>query len=335
MSEIKPSSGVNDRVKLADVLPLKTPFTLNIFPTNICNFKCNYCAQSLGSKWLYKEYNFKKETMSYDILKLVMEQAKYFDNKFKLVSMMGHGEPLVNPRLPEMINLVKQADIAERIDIITNASLLTKQKSRELIDAGLDVIRISLQGITSEKYKSISKIKLNYDEFIDNISYFYTLSRNKCKVFVKVLDVSLDYGEEEQFYKKFDKITDRMFVEKVKPVYDGVAYKENVEEVRTDRYGNIHEKRYVCPQPLYMLSIWPSGDVAPCDAIYKANYLGNVKDSILIDMWNSISLKNFRIMQLKKLRLQHAECKRCCAPDDVSHIEDILDDTSNDIIKRL
>jgi radical SAM protein with 4Fe4S-binding SPASM domain len=332
MAEIKPICGVDDRVNLSSVVPLKTPFTLNIFPTNSCNFRCNYCAQSLGASNLKERYNFLPETMSVDTLKIAVEQAKAFSEKFKLVSMMGHGEPLVNPNLSKMINIVKMASIADRIDVITNASLLTKEKGIELIESGLDVIRISLQGLSSKKYRDISNVDINFDEFIDNISYFHKNKKN-CKVFVKVMDISLLEGEEEKFYKTFENISDRMYIERVKPVYDGVLYNENVTEVNTDRYGNVHEKRHVCPQPFYMLSLWPNGDVAPCDGIYKANTLGNIHNENMLNMWNSKSLKKFCIMQLKNDRYRHDACNKCCAPDDVSHESDILDPHRDKILK--
>ena len=126
-----------------------------------------------------------------------------------------------------------------------------------------------------------------------------------------------------------------MYIEQVKPVYDGVSYNEKVSEVTTDRYGNNHEKRYVCPQPFYMLSLWPNGDVAPCDAIYKANPLGNVRNEDLVDMWGSAGLKQFRKLQLEKKRACHEACSRCCAPDDVSHVSDVLDPYSDQILMRL
>jgi len=34
-------------------------------------------------------------------------------------------------------------------------------------------------------------------------------------------------------------------------------------------------------------------------------------------------------------RLQNDKCKVCCAPDDVSHPEDVLDDDVEEILKRL
>ncbi len=330
-SEIKPISGVDDRVDLAKVIPLTTPFTFNIFPTNACNFRCNYCAQSLGTDYLKNEYGFAYESMNLDIIKEAVSQMQEFPQKFKLVSFMGHGEPLLNRDLPEMIRLIKQANVAERIEIITNASMLTPQLSRELIAAGLSAIRISLQGITTEKYEQISNVKLDFDQFLDNIRYFYSNRRN-CKLFVKVVDTSLSEGDEEKFYQMFGDISDRMYVEKIKPVYAGVEYAEAVQEIVVDRYGSWHEKRMVCPLTFYMLSLWPNGDVVPCDAIYKPIVLGNVKTDRILPMWQGDRLKSFQQMQLQKKRMEHRDCSKCCAPDDVSHPLDVLDNRAEALL---
>lgn len=324
MAEIKPFTGVDDRVCLAEVIPLDTPFTLNIFPSNVCNFRCSYCAQSLGVEKLVQEYGLEQEKMSLDTIKKVAEQAKKFPHRLKLISMMGHGEPLCNSDLPEMIRLMKKANIADRIDIITNASLLTKEYSERLIDAGLDVLRVSLQGLSTEAYEKVCGVKLNYDTFIENLTYFYK-HKKQCKVYVKTMDVSLKEGEEQKFYDLFSPISDRMYIDKVKPVYDGVDYSETAKDLTVDRYGNKHQKRVVCPQPFYMLSVWANGDVAPCDALYKANPLGNVHTSSLLEMWKSEELKKFCAFLLEGKKEEHEACRRCCAPDDVAHHSDILD----------
>lgn len=333
MSVIKPFTGVDDRLKLSQVIPLDTPFTLNIFPSNCCNFKCLYCVQSLDQETLASKYDFKRDTMSLDIFKKIVIQAKMFARKNKLISFMGQGEPLLNPNLTEMVRITKDANIADRVDIVTNASLLTHQKSDKLIEAGLDVFRISIQGMTSEKYKSVSQVDINYEKFISKIEYFYKKSRNKCKLYVKIMDTSLDKGQKDLFYKTFDKITDRMFIEEIKPVYDGVDYERFEISLRTDRRGLEHEKRYVCPQPFYVLTIWPNGDVIPCSAIHKVNYLGNVNTENLLNMWNSKSLRAFQIMQLKKLRNKHKQCGLCCAPDDCTHPEDVLDEDAESLLE--
>lgn len=334
MSEIKPFTGIGDRVKLSEVIPLATPYTLNVFPSEICNFKCSYCAQSLGKEKIREEYGLGSELMSVQTAEIIAEQSKQFRNKYKLVSMMGHGEPLCNKKLPEIINIIKNAEVADRIDVITNASLLTEDMSERLIDAGLDVLRVSLQGISSESYRKISNINMDFDKFYSQLEYFYKKSAGRCKVYVKTMDVSLRENETDLFYKMFDKISDRMYIDKVKPVYDKVEYTEEQRDVSTDRYGNVHKSRKVCPQPFYMLSVWTNGDVSPCDALYKANPLGNIYNSTLKEMWDSDNKQAFCRMQLSGKRFADQKCSRCCAPDDVAHMEDVLDDDADLLLKK-
>lgn len=324
MAQISPFSGVNDRVKLADHVPLNTPFTLNLFPSNRCNFRCHYCIQSQQEKGIYAQY-LQENHMSEEILEKVIVQAAQFNTRFKLVSFMGHGEPLCHPNLPEFIRKVKAAQIAERVDIITNGSLLTEQLSEQLIEAGLDVLRISLQGIHAEAYRKTCGVAIDFEQFLHTLHYFYE-RKKQCKVYVKIMDVSLDKGEECQFYEMFSHISDRMYIDQVKPVYEGVAYSESMRKLATDRYGNYHEKRIVCPLPFYMLSVWPNGDVTPCDAIYKASCLGNVSEDTLLAMWNSKRLHQFCQFQLQGKRFTEGNCQPCCAPDDVTQKEDVLDE---------
>lgn len=336
MSKIEPISGHNDRVNLKDVLPLSSPFTLNVFPTNACNFKCTYCAQSRGVEGLKEYNNFDvSEKMTFATFEKIVEQSEKFDKPYKLLSFMGHGEPLLNKDLPKMISLANSRNIAERIEIITNGSLLTPECSDALIDAGVTNVRISLQGISSEAYKKTSNVNIDFEQFLKNLEYFHKKGITKGSfLFVKVLDCSLKEGEEEEFYKIFDKISSRMYIEKVKPVYDGVAFTKEITDMATDRYGNPHEPRLVCPLAFFSLAVWPNGDVAPCDAIYKPEILGNVNEADLSKIYNGVNANIFRLKLLKGKKNNMDGCKLCCAPDDVSHKKDELDDVAEEIVEK-
>lgn len=330
-SEIKPICGL-ERIKLADAVPLKTPFTLFVFPTTYCNFKCVYCGHSLGYAKMKEQYAFEPQNMPVETYKRIVEQSKEFPDRFKVLSLTGHGEPLLNKNLPLMIEIAKEANIAERVEIITNASLLTRETSRALIEAGLDTLRISLQGLSSAKYSEVCGYSLDFKEFIDNIRYFYQ-NKKQCKLFVKVMDIVLAPGEDEKFYKLFSNISDRMFIEQCRPVYDGVNYPVSA-AITADRYGMVHAKRQICPLPFFMLGIFPNGDVEPCDTIYKPVVIGNINKDSLVKIWNGTKLREFQLMQLNKQRDSNTKCAVCCAPDDVSHPEDVLDDAAEDILAR-
>lgn len=323
MAEIKPLAGM-ERHLLKDVIPLRTPYAAYIFPTNLCNFMCNYCGHSMGISAMKEEYDFCAEQMTQDTFRKTIDQLKEFPDKLKVISLTGHGEPLVHKGLEQMIAYAKESGVTERIETISNASLLTKERSFALVEAGLDCIRISLQGLSSEKYESVCKRKVDFEKLVEEIRYFYE-HRKQCQVFVKVMDVALEEGEEEKFYSTFHAISDRMYIEQCRPVYSGVKMTEQM-ECKEDRYGREHEARMVCPLCFYMIGVHPNGDVAPCETIYKPITLGNVQTDRIFHMWNGEKNREFQKMQLRKERFQNPGCVRCCAPDDVAHPEDVLDE---------
>lgn len=332
-SEIKPIYGT-DRVILADVLPLRTPYSAFIFPTTYCNFKCRYCGHSLGHKEMKKRYGFSPENMSMDTFYKTVEQLKEFPDKFKMISLTGQGEPLLNPHITEMVRTIKETEITERVEIITNASLLSHEMADGLIGAGLDTLRISLQGLSSEKYKSICGADIDFEKFMDNVRYFYAHKQNT-NLFLKVMDVALEEGEAEKFYDLFRDCTDRMYIEHMLPAYDGVELTSGM-EIECDRYGNKTKKlNKVCPLAFYMIGIFPNGDVEPCDTIYKPVVLGNVHNEKIVDMWKSKKMHDFWKMHLKGERFTNRYCANCCAPNDVAHKEDYLDESADAIMHRI
>ena len=332
MSEIKPLAGM-ERQALKDVIPLETPYAAYIFPTNLCNFKCSYCGHALGIEGMKQEYDINMENMSMNTYEKVIDQLKEFPQKLKLISLTGHGEPLVNPNLPSMIAYAREQNVAERIEFISNASLLTHELSLKLIAAGLDCIRISLQGLSAKKYQSVCGYTIDFNNFISEIAYLYH-NRKQCKVFVKIMDIALDEGEQSAFYEMFSDISDRMFIEQCKPVYSGVEKTRNI-QVEEDRYGRKHAPRMVCPLCFYMIGVMPNGDISPCETIYKPDILGNVHEETILNMWNGTKRLEFQEMQLNKKRMENSGCARCCAPDDVSHPEDELDSCADILLKRL
>lgn len=332
ISEIKPVYGI-ERTHLASRIPLPSPFSVYVFPSTYCNFKCIYCAHSLKPDEIKEKYGLERRHMSLDTFCIVINQLSEFPEPIKLLSLTGQGEPLMNKNIAEMVRIAKDANVAERVEIISNGRLLSKKMADALIDSGLDSLRISLQGITSEKCTEIGGVKIDFDELYENICYFYR-KKGKTKLFVKIMDISLKKGEEEKFYDLFRDCSDRMYVERMLPAYSGIPLTEGM-QVDYDRYGRKIEQRDVCPLAFYMLGIFPEGDVEPCDTIYKPIVLGNIHSGRLLDMWHGEKLRQFWIQQLQGERKNNPKCAVCCAPNDVAHPEDVLDRDASEIIARL
>lgn len=142
---------------------------------------------------------------------------------------------------------------------------------------------------------------------VREFSYFFQRKQH-CDLFAKIMDISLAQGERDRFYHLFDVISDRMYIECCRPVYDGVAFTENMKTEVMDRYGNEHSPRKVCPLCFFQLAVFPNGDVAPCDAIYMPKKLGNVHSSTLKQMFHRDALTQFQRLHLLGLRDSVAGC---------------------------
>jgi MoaA/NifB/PqqE/SkfB family radical SAM enzyme len=102
-------------------------FNINLEVTKRCNARCNFC-----------DYWMEKPTQELKDYVPVVEKLKPLS-----VSLTG-GEPLLREDLPEVIASLRRNFGFLHISLITNGSLLSKEKGLELWEAGLDELSISL-----------------------------------------------------------------------------------------------------------------------------------------------------------------------------------------------
>lgn len=320
MAEI---SGIHkERAKLAKILPLSTPYTLNIFITSYCNFKCNYCFHTLPKAERIEKYG-PLTHMSLETFRATIDSLKNFPNKLKTILISGHGEPLLNPHVSEMVRYAVQSNMSERVEIITNASVLTHELSDALIEAGLNYLRVSVQGISAEKYKAISGVDIDFERFVEQLRYFYKRKKGyNCKVYCKTMDVALDEGEEAVFYKLFQDICDIINIEKA------VVFDEDVEYHGMERAKLSKNKNStfgggiaVCPIPFYTVDVFQDGLISPCHVRNNIT-LGDVQTIGVYNAWNSLECRNLWLQLLSK-----EGWNRCCT----CHFKDGLLKDGDDI----
>jgi len=109
-----------NRQNLMEVLPLSKPFTVLIEPSNLCNFRCIQCFQSIKDDSYFTR---NRGNMPIERFHLVINQlAAWPGTKLKVLKLSLYGEPLINPDFCEMLRVAGDADVAERIETTTNAS---------------------------------------------------------------------------------------------------------------------------------------------------------------------------------------------------------------------
>ena len=204
--EVTEKKYINKRQKLSEILPLEMPFQIGIAPNNLCNFQCFYCVNSLEEERRRKN-GIVMNSMSFENYKLCIDNIQK-EGHLKVLTLAGMGEPLLHPQIVEMVQYAKEKNVADCVRIITNGSLLSQKMSDGLIEAGLDNLKISLQGIDEEAYWKNAHVKIDYEQYLHNIEYF---KRNKKQtiISVKIMDVMVQQkGEKEKFIELFKNICD-------------------------------------------------------------------------------------------------------------------------------
>ncbi|AND85384.1 radical SAM protein [Clostridium tyrobutyricum] len=326
---------VKERIQLGKVLPLDTPYRMTISPSQICNLKCFFCTHSV-EKSKVLETGFKYKNMEYELFVKLVEQLKCFPKKIKLIVFSGMGEPLLNKKLPDMIRYLKQNNVVDRVEVYSNATLLNHNIVHELVDSGLDSFRISLEGLTEKKYKEVSQYNINFDDFIDNIQYFYN-HRGKCEIYIKIIDALLEKGEETTFYNTFGNISDKIYIEHLSDCQPLTNDCNGIVDPGKTMYNEQAKICKVCPLLFYSLYADVECNIYPCVTLglpLKFS-IANINHVGVKDIWNGDKIKQLRILHLKGKKDTIPVCKECGNMICMYHKEDDIDSYSNSIIQKL
>lgn len=320
------------RNQLGEKIPLLSPFSLHIFPSFYCNFKCNYCLHALSNEKL-KAKNFKREFMDFQTYKKCIDDAKQFNDKLKAIIFAGHGEPLMHPEIADMVAYAEKSNITERTEIVTNGALLTHELSDKLIMAGLKRLRISIQGVDRERYLDTCGKDVNFEQLIDNIRYFYN-HKNVTEVYVKIIDIALRSDDEKKkFEQLFAPISDIAAIEYAIPFVKELDYSKLGDLSGRCKQGNFKHSK-ICSMPFYMMVLYPNGDIAPCCSTDVPCFFGNVLEQSLSDIWNSDIRRKFLLEQLNGV-MNIPVCNQCCIPAFGLQQGDYLDDYAEKLKSKI
>ena len=185
-----------------------SPLCFDIEVASICDLACAFCYRqyvSTPDKIMKKELAFK-----------LIDQA----SKMAIPSMKFNwrGEPLLNPRLPEIVDYAKQKGILETM-INTNATKLDDTMSKKIIKSGLDIMIYSFDGGTKKVYEKMRPgrfTKNNFDDIYKNILNFSKIRKKLNSVFprtkIQMILTDETRKEQDEYFRLFKDIVDEVSV---------------------------------------------------------------------------------------------------------------------------
>lgn len=310
----------------------KSPTIFNIETTNYCNMKCVMCPRTIYMTrkniwiddntfetmlnkikpydkkemenfwvWLEKEAKFDHREIS--------ENGFYFSVISRCLVLHGYGEPFLDKFLIKRLNLCKEKNIPTYFSC--TPATMTVEKAILAMEAGLTVLKFSLDAMDDESIKSIRGKKANYDESVEKILKLIDIKKERGfkTLFVPCM-ISFDKDEKNK------KLQDNFLnFWKDKDVYAYVKSQDNrwLFEKNKDLENMSHYASQYCEYPWTSLTVMADGNVVPCTQISNNEIvLGNVNENTLEEIWNSKKYKEFRKMHVTGNFPAKHKCNHSC-----------------------
>jgi len=137
-----------------------------IEPTVACNLDCITCFRNAWDQPIGR--------MTDETFENIFNGLKQMD-PIPSVYFGGIGEPLFHQKTIEWIRRIKQ-ELGVKVELITNGTTLTEKKTPELIDSGLDVLWVSLDGATPESYADV-RLGAEFPVILENLRRLFKMRK--------------------------------------------------------------------------------------------------------------------------------------------------------------
>lgn len=284
--------------------PASTLAQLEAFPSyfeietvNACNARCPMCT--------IDDWDRRDGLMDDELFVKIAGEISEHTDTVKRVQLFRDGEPLLDKKLALKTEMLKSAGV-KKVGISTNAALLTKSKSRALLEAGMDEVILSIDSLVPATYESIRK-GLRFDEVFANVhDFIYERDRqgSTCQAWVRMIRQEANKHEWpmfEAYWRKIVRDSDRVDYRNIH------NWGTQLKDFRQIAPANVVKP---CVALWSLMVIFADGQVPRCNVDYNNKHpVGNVRDSSIAELWQGQIQNALRTQHLRGERTDI--CKGC------------------------
>jgi hypothetical protein len=264
------------------------PKVVRIETTNACNASCVICP--------HKQIQRPISRMDNNLYTRIIDQCAAAG--CQEVHLHNFGEPLMDKQLEDRVSDAKKKGI-KKVKIFSNGSLLSASRAKGLIEAGLDEIKISIDGATKEEFERI-RVPLRFETVMQNI-YDLVAMRNACGSGLIVLVACCSTADKQATMQPLINIADGFSFNKIHNWGNG------------DQTNGRSRLRKPCCRLWRNLTVLAGGDVSLCCLDYDGQHiLGRVDENASIgEIWNSPAYENVRRLHKEGRQNSIQLCANC------------------------
>ena len=268
--------------------------------TNSCNASCVMCPRDKHIRPL--------GFMKLELFTKLIDEIVTFPRPVQRLHLHNYGEPLLDQELTRRIRYAKERGI-KHLYFVSNGSLLNSELSRELIEAGLDELKISFYGTDRQSYNSTMR-GLDFDKTLDNIQNFIRireqLNSNTPKMIIQYLPQDSNQAKTDEFMR----------------IFNGIVRKSRGDSLNIFSLHNFGAgKNYrplgkkilsICNYPWRTLVILQNGKAVICCLDFNGlQIVGDATRESIFDIWNGAAMKKIK-SDFKNLAYDgYPVCSRC------------------------
>lgn len=295
-------------------------FVLQWHLSENCNLKCLHCYQE----------NHKPIQLEFDKLVIIYKQFKELLNKKK---MKGHinitgGEPLCNPYLFKLLDLIKEDSDLITFSILTNGTLINEKIAKKIKSYNPLYVQVSLEGGKKTNdyirgkgtYKKVAEgiVNLRKENIFTSISF--TATSLNYKEFPKVVRYARKYGVNNVWSDRFILLGDsdkslalnyeqtREYLEIMNKERNKLKKIKNsnttISMYRALQFQMTNDFAYGCTAGDTLLTVMENGDLVPCRRMPIT--IGNLFDRSMYDLY----IKSDVLKDLREKKIPD-ECINC------------------------
>lgn len=275
----------------------EVPPSLQLEPTNHCNLSCISCPRDRITR--------EKGFMDFTLFKKIVDDAN--QSGVKRIHLYLHGEPLLHPKVSEMIGYIKKGGLG--ITLTTNGMPLNPSKIENILYSGVDsgdYFTFSVLGYSKEIHEKIM-VGVNHKKVLENITDFLRLRKLK-KVNGPIIETIFysmpeNQTEENEFLRYWQGVTDHVkVVDSISKLFQNPVNESNY----------LPERQISCPNLWERLTVYWNGDATLCCQDINGDYvMGNLKENSIREIWNSDRLLAIRGFH-KSGKLKYVKICRYC-----------------------
>lgn len=258
--------------------------------TNICNLKCIHCYYRTFASSSY----YRPNEMSWEVwTKICDEIAQY---PWAILNLATDGEPLIHKQFVEMLRYARSKEIYP-INVTTNGVLLEGELAGTIVKEGLlDVINISLDALSPQKYRIIRQG--GYERVHDNTYHMIELVKGSdIKIQVNIIDQPEVRDELDDFVRYWEPKVDLVMV---RTYYDATHITGATGPNITGKQKDFEAiERWPCQQFWRRFNIADDGIARFCvDDWYNQTKIGDLSRVSIGRIWRSKRYEQLRERQL-------------------------------------